>query len=64
MKTLACRDMGSNCPFIAKGETVDEVIRKMAEHHKTEHPQEWQEMKNMSPEDIKKTMMRDIKDKK
>lgn len=56
--------MGSNCPFIAKGETVDEVIRKMAEHHKTEHPQEWQEMKNMSPEDIKKTMMRDIKDKK
>lgn len=64
MKTLSCRDMGSNCPFIAKGETVDEVIRKMADHHKTEHPMEWLEMKNMSPEDIKKTMMRDIRNKR
>lgn len=64
MKVLSCRDMGSNCPFIAKGATVDEVIRKMADHHKIEHPHNWLEMKNMSPEDIKKTMMKEIKEKR
>lgn len=25
--TLACRDLGADCPYVARGETIDEVIQ-------------------------------------
>ncbi len=37
MKTLSCRDVGVDCDYQAKGKTVDEVLRKTAEHAKKDH---------------------------
>jgi len=36
-KTLACRDVGSNCDFVVRGESDDEVIAGMVKHGKVAH---------------------------
>ena len=36
-KTLACRDVGSNCDFVVRGESDDEVIAGMVKHGKVVH---------------------------
>ncbi|MBI4459311.1 MAG: DUF1059 domain-containing protein [Acidobacteria bacterium] len=36
-KTIKCRDIGVDCDFEARAETVDELLRKCAEHAKTDH---------------------------
>lgn len=40
MKKLACASMGMACPFVAEGETDEEVIGKLSEHGMATHPQE------------------------
>ena len=35
--TIACRDMGVACDFVAKGETEEEVLVKGGEHAKKVH---------------------------
>ena len=35
--TLACRDLGADCPYVAHGETMDEVIQDGAKHVKEAH---------------------------
>ena len=35
--TLACKDAGITCPFVAEGETEDEVLQKSIEHVKEVH---------------------------
>lgn len=38
MKSLACKDMGmADCDFVAKAETVEEVMAKVGEHAKSAH---------------------------
>ncbi len=37
MKALYCNDLMEGCDFVARGATEDEVMRKAAEHAKTEH---------------------------
>jgi len=37
MKRLSCRDMGSDCDFVACGKTEEEVLKKASEHAKTDH---------------------------
>ncbi len=36
-KILSCREMGVECDFIARGKTVEEVLRKAVEHGKKVH---------------------------
>ena len=36
-KTISCRDVGVDCDFQAKGETVDEVMQQCAAHAKSAH---------------------------
>jgi predicted small metal-binding protein len=36
-KTISCKDVGMDCDFVAKGETVAEVLQACAEHGKTAH---------------------------
>lgn len=36
-KVLKCRDVGVNCDFEARGQTVQEILQKAAEHAKTCH---------------------------
>jgi len=35
--TLACRDAGVDCPYVAQGETEEEVFQNGAKHVKEEH---------------------------
>lgn len=36
-KSLSCRDMGTDCDFVACGKTVEEVMQKGADHARTHH---------------------------
>jgi len=53
MMKLACKDMGTNCPFVAEGETAAEVKAKMMDHAMAEHKEM---MDNMSEEEKDKMM--------
>ncbi len=37
MKSINCRDVGMDCDFEARGNTVEEVMQKCAEHARTAH---------------------------
>ena len=62
MKTLACRDMGVDCDFVAQGETEKEVMDKAMEHVKAVHPEKAEEMKAMSQQETESAMMAKMKD--
>lgn len=34
---LACRDLGEACPYVARGETIDEVVKDGVKHGKEVH---------------------------
>lgn len=36
-KVLRCRDIGMECDHVIRGETVEEVMQKGAEHAKKDH---------------------------
>ena len=36
-KVIYCSDMGSDCDFVARGETMEEVLKVGAEHGKEVH---------------------------
>ena len=36
-KTIHCSDMGADCAFVARGETLEEVLAIGAEHGKEVH---------------------------
>jgi predicted small metal-binding protein len=37
----ACKDMGLSCPFIVRGETVEDVVQKALEHVQEKHTQDF-----------------------
>ena len=39
-KILACRDVGVDCDFVARGETEEEIFRQCARHGKEAHGME------------------------
>jgi predicted small metal-binding protein len=36
-KVMECRSVGLDCDFVARGETEDQVMQKVAEHAKKDH---------------------------
>ena len=36
-KTIACRDMGADCDFVARGETLEELFKNAGEHGRAVH---------------------------
>ncbi len=36
-KTICCRDVGVDCDFVVRGETEEEIMKKVAEHAQKEH---------------------------
>ena len=64
MKTLTCRNMGvSDCDFVAKGETEEEVINIIREHASSNHPEIMKKMeRDMNPSQIENIMRSKIKD--
>ncbi len=51
LKSLACRDVGSNCDYVVRGETDDVVIAGMVKHGIEVHKLTDEEVK--SPEMLK-----------
>ncbi len=41
MYRFSCKDMGLNCPFIVKCETVEEATKKALEHVREKHAAEF-----------------------
>jgi predicted small metal-binding protein len=37
MKVIRCRDVGVDCDFVARGETVDDVLKQCGEHARLAH---------------------------
>jgi predicted small metal-binding protein len=37
MASLTCADLGINCSFIAKGETVQQIMRQFIDHAESAH---------------------------
>lgn len=50
--TLACRDTGVDCPYVARGETMDVVMADGAKHGKAVHNYTDEQLND--PEMIKK----------
>ncbi len=50
--TLACRDIGSDCPYIARGETEEELMADVVKHGKEVHGYTEEQLKD--PEMMKK----------
>jgi predicted small metal-binding protein len=46
----SCKDMGLNCPFNVKGQTIEEVTHKALEHIQENHADEFNSI--LSPEQI------------
>lgn len=42
----SCKDMGLSCPFIVKGETVEEVTRQALEHVREKHTDDFNSLKS------------------
>ena len=36
-KTIACRDMGADCDFVARGENLEELFKNAGEHSRAVH---------------------------
>jgi predicted small metal-binding protein len=63
MKTLACGDMGLTCPFVAKGDTEENVLQQLRDHGDAMHPEEVKVMKaKMSKEEMDSVMRSKIKE--
>jgi len=50
--TLACRDIGPDCPYIARGETEEELMADVVKHGKEVHGYTGEQLKD--PEMMKK----------
>ena len=50
-KTIACRDMGADCDFVARAETLEELFKNAGEHGRSVHG-----MTEVTPEMREKAM--------
>lgn len=50
--TFACKDIGVDCPYVARGETEEEILADIAKHAKEVHGYTDEQIKD--PEMIKK----------
>lgn len=55
MMTVACKDMGIDCPWVGHGNSIDELVAESKEHARKYHKAYWDEtMSKMSDEELKK----------
>lgn len=64
MKTLACADLGApECPFVARGEDAEMVVKEMTDHAMMAHKDKIDEMaKTMTPDQMKAMMVSKMKE--
>lgn len=63
MKTIADRDLGIDCPFVAKANTAEEAIKQSKDHIKKDHKDfwrdNWKDMTDMEISDIISAKMKE-----
>jgi predicted small metal-binding protein len=65
MYTLACKDMGIDCPWVGKAATKEELMEMSKKHAMEDHKAYWDEtMSKMSDEEIMKASEPYIKEEK
>jgi predicted small metal-binding protein len=58
----ACRDMGLSCPFIVKGETIEEVTQKALDHVREKHVNDFNIIHSQAQiEEMQKALSRSIR---
>lgn len=63
MKTIACKDMGIDCPWVGKAMTDKELMEKAKQHAMEDHKDYWNKtMSKMSEDEVMKTMKPYIKE--
>jgi predicted small metal-binding protein len=63
MRTLACKDLGFRCDYVARGETIHNILRQIVDHIEDHHLEEWGKMViNFDAEQEKNLLIRHIKD--
>lgn len=60
MKCASCKDMGVDCPWVGKAETVDELAMKAKEHAMMDHKEWWDETGSKMSEEEQKKMVMDV----
>jgi len=55
-KRLSCRDVGTECDFVACGKTEEEIFQKASEHARKDHNM------NEIPEELKENARAAIRD--
>jgi predicted small metal-binding protein len=58
MMKLECKDLGTNCSYVAQGNTLDEVKKKAMEHTQAVHPDFLAKMSPQQMADLDKTLTR------
>lgn len=53
MKTLADRDLGINCDYVARADTEEEVTCIATDHIQDQHPYDYDWVKDMMADKIK-----------
>jgi predicted small metal-binding protein len=55
----SCKDMGLNCPYILKGETLEEVTEKALQHVREKHQEDFNIISSPAQiEEMKKALAR------
>lgn len=63
MMTVSCKDMGVDCPWVGKAETMEELAKKVKEHAMMDHKEYYEkEMKNMSDQEMMDMMKTYVKE--
>ena len=58
MMKFECKELGTNCGYVAQGDTLDEVKKKAMEHAQTVHKDLLASMSPQQRADIDKTVIR------
>jgi len=61
MKTLACKDLGMRCKFVAKGRLVGAIKKKMMAHGKKAHADKMEKMTKAQMAAFNKKMSKMVK---
>ena len=57
--TLACKDAGVDCPYVARGETMDEVFADATKHVKEAHGYTDEQLKDPETVEMMKKMVKE-----
>jgi predicted small metal-binding protein len=58
MMKIDCKDLGTNCDYVARGNTLEEVKKKAMEHAQTMHKDFLAKMSPQQKADLDKTLTR------